>query len=159
MKALRLIVLLLAGVLVIGPLSPAEGHALEYCWSLSYPGMTTPPETIRVGVLDLGNGHYILSGQAKIINVINPGQFNTFIVSGGAEMINNSLDVSLRLTTRGKVSLLSGVSDSLGTVMMYMRLNSVTLNGDYARVLDATNGHNQLKGTFFDGIVTSTPCK
>ncbi|MBF0548900.1 MAG: hypothetical protein HQK60_00045 [Deltaproteobacteria bacterium] len=158
MKALRLTVLLLAGVLVIGPLGPAECHALEYCWTLSYPGMTTPPETIRVGVLDLGNGHYVLSGQAKIILVITPNQYNTFIVSGSAEMINNSLDVSLRLTGRGKLSLLYGDSAALGTIMLYMRLNPTTLNGDYARVIDATDGLYQAKGTFFDGTVTSTPC-
>ncbi|MBF0498059.1 MAG: hypothetical protein HQK58_16030 [Deltaproteobacteria bacterium] len=158
MKTLRIIVLLL-GILLIGRLGPAECHALEYCWSLSYPGMTSPPETIRVGVQDLGNGHYILSGQAKIILVVNPNQYNTFIVSGSAEMINNSLDVSLRLTSNGKISLLPGVSEALGTIVMYMHLNPGTLSGTYARIIDGTNGHLQLTGTFFDGTVTSTPCK
>ncbi|MBF0548902.1 MAG: hypothetical protein HQK60_00055 [Deltaproteobacteria bacterium] len=158
MKALRLIVLLLAGVLVIGPLGLAECSALEYCWNLSYPGMITPPESIRVGVLDIGNGHYVLAGSAKIISVID-GKYNTFVVNGNAEMVDNVLEVSLHMASRNKISLLPGDSDGLGSIMIFMRLNPVTLSGDYARTLDGTNGPLQLKGTFFDGTVTSGPCK
>ncbi|MBF0508399.1 MAG: hypothetical protein HQK57_05665 [Deltaproteobacteria bacterium] len=158
MKTLRLILLLVAGILVVSPLSPARCSALEYCWNLSYPGMTTPPESIRVGVLDLGNGHYVLAGSAKIISVID-GKYNTFVVNGNAEMVDNVLDVSLRMASRNKISLLPGSTDALGSIMIFMRLNPVTLSGDYARTIDGTNGPLQLKGTFFDGIVTSVPCK
>ena len=159
MKNKVLFVLLFTVMLMVGYIYPAKSFALEYCWNLTYPGIKTPPETIRVGVLNVGNGHSLLAGTAMIPKILDPRVMNVYIVQGSAERVDKALEVSLTMSTRDPISLLPGGTQGfIVRMLIHMKLNPNTLSGDYARIIDGGNGPFQLKASFFDGSVTSTPC-
>ncbi|MBF0498060.1 MAG: hypothetical protein HQK58_16035 [Deltaproteobacteria bacterium] len=156
MKKLRLMFLLVSCVLVMGWISPAESSALEYCWALS--GPVGSAQSVRVGVLDLGNGHFTLAGQATYPNVLNGGVMG-YMVSGNAEVRNNVLEVSLHMTSRDDVSAIPGDANSILTAMIiHMRVAPATLNGDYSMMVEGSKGAYQIKGVTIYGKATSVRC-
>ncbi|MBF0548899.1 MAG: hypothetical protein HQK60_00040 [Deltaproteobacteria bacterium] len=157
MNKLRLMLLLVSCVLVIGWISPAESSAIEYCWNLSSP--VGPAQPVRVGVLDLGNGHLMLAGQAAFVNALS-GDVMGYMVSGNAEVRNNVLEVSLHMTSRDDVSAIPGNPNSiLTTIIIHLRVDPATLNGDYTLMCEGSKGAYQLKSATIYGKVTSAPCK
>ncbi|MBF0548901.1 MAG: hypothetical protein HQK60_00050 [Deltaproteobacteria bacterium] len=156
MKKSRLMFLLASCVLVIGWISPAESSALEYCWNLS--SSVGPARPVRVGVLDLGNGHLTLAGQAAYPNAIT-GEMMYFMASGNAEVRNNVLEVSLHMTSRDEISTVHGDANPIMTTMIvHLRVDPVTLNGDYTMMFDSSKGTYQVRSATIYGKVTSMRC-
>ncbi|MBF0525773.1 MAG: hypothetical protein HQK56_11830, partial [Deltaproteobacteria bacterium] len=143
MKKSRLFFLLLAGVLVIGHMAAAECSALEYCWNLSVPGKTVPASlqnviadsipSIRVGVLGIGNGHLVLAGLTTLNNIFSKNEWTVYVTNGNAELRNNVLEVSLHMSSRDNIAVIPGdASTVIMTMVIHMKLDPVTLSGDYA---------------------------
>ncbi|MBF0496180.1 MAG: hypothetical protein HQK58_06335 [Deltaproteobacteria bacterium] len=158
MRAFKLVVFFLAVFVTVCHFIPVECSALEYCWNLTYPGTTAPPDTIKVGVLDIGGGHYILSGSGKEHRDFPPYEYTTYAVIGGAELIDKILNVTIVMSSRSDKAVLPGGTSVMFTQRIHMRVDPTTLSGDYARILDHSNGAVQLKGSFLSGTVTSVSC-
>ncbi|MBF0548903.1 MAG: hypothetical protein HQK60_00060 [Deltaproteobacteria bacterium] len=169
MKKSRLFVLLLVSVLVIGHMAAAECSALEYCWNLAAPGKTVPAslqnvmaasiQSIKVGVLDIGNGHFMLAGLTTLNNIFSRNEWTGYVTNGNAELRNNVLEVSLHMSSRDNIAVIPGdASTAIMTMVIHMRLDPVTLSGDYSMMFDGAKGTIQFKGAGVNGKVTSVSC-
>jgi hypothetical protein len=117
----------------------ANNYVGEYCWDFSTTLGTIG--VIKLGVSDLGDGHYICSGTISVsspIVIVRPA-------SGNAEFVGDEILVTLNF---------AGIrNDKIGTELFNITLDSKTISGDLEGIgvyFDAVE--------LFEGTVDYTTC-
>lgn len=144
MKALVMGFVLVFCLLAFGVFSKAEaaagaGFITDLCWS--YQVSDGVSGTLRLGLFDIGGGHFLLSGKYTH----NTGEENA--IHGNAEILSDKKMHSTLINA-------SSGSDYVSSTTLKIVLDSNTLNGDFKGITtDSINGTSS-----FSGTLTYTTC-
>jgi hypothetical protein len=113
----------------------------EHCWNFSSTTDGTPVlGTLRLGVMNIGQDHYLCSG---IMAVTEPISFN-FTAFGNMEYV----DDELRCTLSAQGTRFENESYTVGIDMLTITIDPNTLNGTSEGIGVYTGGIEYSRGTF-----------
>ena len=125
---LGLIMILFSGLVV----ATASAQNLV-CWELQHELLGIQPIELKVSVLDMGNGNYVLVGTATTATVTDPPSIIKRVVTGGAVVMEpDKIEVSLNasdIADRPTTTAVEGLA-----VADYHLLLDATLNGTFQGV-------------------------
>jgi len=96
----------------------------ELCWATTREGDTLPSGMARLGITNIFAGHYVVAGVAT--GTDSDGTPYTNIAHGNAELIGDSIKMTLLVSERDSVAFRAGISHAV--------LDISTLNGDQENV-------------------------
>lgn len=118
--------------------SDADGFSGEHCWTFSRTTDGTPVSgTLRLGIMNIGEGHYLCSG---ILTITEPFSIH-FTTFGNMEFVDN--EIRCTLSVQGKRFDNEG-NYTVGIDMVTVTIDPNTLNGTSEGI-----------GIFYDAIELS----
>ena len=119
----------------------------EFCWNDTITQGSSGTGIIKLGITDIGGGHYLASG--KYIMIEDEEKFE-FILCGNVELVNGKIQMSLNLNIYEN----NTIEDESWNIV----LDPVTLNGSYGVIHIETDASNHFEQKFIGGILTHTTC-